>query len=151
MNNTNGSTKTPEDYTARLIIALGERQRESNAILQVIALSLQSIERHLQQIAVASQPAPNFQRDIAYYPNFDWSEIGATILKEDSDGVSAVEWNGQVFTRRAPSNKFDAAVWFSRCAGKDGEGNNKYVRLITFKASAEAEPIAEKTKKLVAA
>jgi hypothetical protein len=39
-------------------------------------------------------------------------------------------------------------IWFSSCIGKDADdGNNRYARLITFKAASEAEPIAAKAKK----
>lgn len=148
--------KPAEDRIERLIIALGERQaegnkllRKQNEILQSIGLTFERIAHHLQQMAVASQPAPNYQRDISEYPAFDWSEIGATVTASDADGVSSVEWNGFTFTRRAPQNKFGEAVWFSRCVGKDADGNNKYVRLISFKQASEAEPIAPKTKKMV--
>jgi len=110
------------DYTAKLITALGQRLNAQNEILHLIAESLQGIDASLRQIALASNPAPNYQRLLSEYPSFDWSSIGATILKEDSDGVSVVEWNGQQFTRRAPSNKYDVAIWFSRCAGKDQDG-----------------------------
>jgi hypothetical protein len=61
--------------------------------------------------------------------------------------VTAVEWNGQVFTRRSPNNKFDAAVWFSRHLGQDADGNKRYARLIVFRALSDAEPIAAKAKK----
>jgi hypothetical protein len=128
---------------------LGQRISEQNEILQMIAASLQGVESHLRQIAISSNPAPNYQRPLSDYPGFDWLSIGATVLKEDGDGVAAVEWNGQVFTRRSPHNKFDAAVWFSRCIGKDTDGNNRYARLISFKAVNDAEPIAAKARKAI--
>ncbi len=135
------------DRSEKLIVALGQRISEQNEILQMIAASLQGVESHLRQIALSSNPAPNYQRPLSEYHGFDWSSIGAGVLKEDEDGVSSVEWNGQVFTRRSPNNKFDAAIWFSRSVGKDSDGNNRYVRLITFKAASDAEPIAAKAKK----
>jgi hypothetical protein len=137
------------DRSEKLIVALGQRISEQNEILQMIAASLQGIESHLRQIAISSNPAPNYQRPLSDYPGFDWLSIGATVLKEDHDGATAVEWNGQIFTRRSPNNKFDAAVWFSRSVGKDADGSNKYVRLITFKTASEAEPIAAKAKKSI--
>jgi DdrB-like protein len=110
------------DHTEKLIVALGHRVSEQNEILQMIAASLQGVECHLRQIAISSNPAPNYQRPLSDYPGFNWPSIGATVLKEDHDGATAVEWNGQVFTRRSPNNKFDAAIWFSRCTGKDADG-----------------------------
>ena len=66
-------------------------------------------------------------------------------------GVTAVEWNGQVFTRRSPNNKFAEAVWFSRHLGQDADGNKRYARLISFRALSDAEPIAAKAKKAIRA
>ncbi|MCG3144887.1 MAG: hypothetical protein HONDAALG_02397 [Gammaproteobacteria bacterium] len=137
------------DRTEKLIVTLGQRISEQNEILQMIAASLQGVESHLRQIAISSNPAPNYQRPLSEYIGFDWLSIGATVLKEDDDGATAVEWNGQVFTRRSPHNKFDAAIWFSRCVGKDADGNNRYARLISFKAVNDAEPIAAKARKAI--
>ena len=90
------------DIDEKLIVKLGQRISEQNGILRTIAASLQGVESHLRQIAVSSNPAPNYQRPLSEYPTFDWASIGATILNRDGDGVTAVEWNGQVFTRRSP-------------------------------------------------
>jgi hypothetical protein len=120
------------DRSEKLIITLGQRVNEQNEILRMIAASLQGVESHLRQMAVSSNPAPNYQRPLSEYPIFDWPSIGATVLNRDEDGVTAVEWNGQVFTRRSPNNKFDAAVWFSRHLGQDADGNKRYARLIVF-------------------
>lgn len=137
------------DHIEKLIITLGQRTSEQNEILQMIAASLQGVESHLRQIAISSNPDPNFQRPLSEYPGFDWSSIGATVLNQDDDGATAVEWNGQVFTRRSPNNKYDAAIFFSRCFGKDAAGNNQYARLIKFRPPAEAEPISAKAKKAI--
>ncbi len=137
------------DRAEKLIVALGQRISEQNGILQMIAESLQGVESHLRQIAISSNPAPNYQRPLSEYADFDWPSIGASVLNRDDDGVTAVEWNGQVFTRRSPNNKFDAAVWFSRHLGSDSDGNKRYARLITFRALSDAEPIASKAKKAI--
>jgi hypothetical protein len=137
------------DYFEKLIVALGQRISGQNKILQTIAQSLQEMELHLRQLAISSNPAPNYQRPLSEYANFDWSSIGAAVLTRDKDGVTAVEWNGQVFKRRSPSNKYDAAIFFSRCLGKDAAGNNQYARLIKFTPAAEAEPISDKAKKAI--
>ena len=139
------------DVDEKLIVKLGQRISEQNEILRMIATSLQGLESHLRQIAVSSTPAPNYPRPLSEYPTFDWSSIGATVLNRDNDGVTAVEWNGQVFTRRSPSNKFVEAVWFSRHLGQDSDGNKRYARLISFKALSDAEPIAAKAKKAIRA
>ena len=139
------------DIDEKLIVKLGQRISEQNGILRTIAASLQGVESHLRQIAVSSNPAPNYQRPLSEYPTFDWALIGANILNRDGDGVTAVEWNGQIFTRRSPSNKFAEAVWFSRHLGQDSDGNKRYVRLISFIALNDAEPIAAKAKKAIRA
>jgi hypothetical protein len=137
------------DRTEKLIVTVGQRMSALNEQLQMIAKSLQGIESHLRQIAISSNPAPNYQRLLSEYPHFDWASIGAAVLNKDVDGATSVEWNGQIFTRRSPNNRFDAAVWFSRCVGKDADGNNRYARLMTFKAASEAEPIASKARKAI--
>jgi DdrB-like protein len=119
---------------------------EQNEILRMIAASLEGIESHLRQIAVSSNPAPNYQRPLSEYPTFDWPSIGATVLNRDDDGVTAVEWNGQVFTRRSPNNKFDAAVWFSRHLGQDSDGNKRYARMMmTTSGSMKRPPTTKST------
>jgi hypothetical protein len=139
------------DIDEKLIVKLGRRISEQNGILRTIAASLRGVESHLRQIAVSSNPTPNYQRPLSEYPTFDWPSIGATVLNRDGDGVTAVERNGQVFTRRSPSNKFAEAIWFSRHLGQDSDGNKRYARLITFRALNDAEPIASKAKKAIRA
>ena len=139
-----------DDRIEKLVIVLGRRITEQNKILHLIVESLQAIETSLHDIAVASNPAPNYRRSLSEYSTFDWASIGATVFKEDSDGVAAVEWRGQQFIRRSDDKeKYGYAVWFSRCVGKDADNNNKYVRLITFKDASEPEPVASKTKKAI--
>jgi hypothetical protein len=145
------TTQIDIDKIEKLVIALGQRTAAQNEALTLIGGCLIGIDASLRQLSLASNPAPNYQRQLSEYRNFDWDSIGAMVLKEDEDGVNAVEWNEHVFQRRSPSNKFDAAIWFSRCTGKDSEGNNRYVRLITFKAGNEAEPIAAKAKQAIRA
>jgi DdrB-like protein len=141
------NTSQSDDRIEKLIAVLGQRMNALIETLQIISESLQGVESYLRQIAVSSNP--NYRRPLSDYQDFDWASIGAIVLKEDRDGATDVEWNGQVFTRRSPENKFDAAIWFSRCIGKDGDGNNKYVRLISFKAPPESGPIAGKAKKAI--
>jgi|SRR5262249_38890005 len=148
-NRRHGGMMSDKDHAEKIIVTLGLRIGEQNGILRTIAASLQGLESHLRQIALSSNPAPNYQRPLNEYPTFDWPSIGATVLNRDGDGATAVEWNGQVFTRRSPSNKFDAAVWFSRHLGQDSDGNKRYARLITFRALSDAEPIASKAKKAI--
>jgi DdrB-like protein len=138
-----------DDRIEKLIIVLGQRMNGLNKTLQMIAESLQSVELHLREISISSNPAPNYRRPLSDYRDFDWASIGAIVLQEDKDGATEVEWNGQVFTRRSPDNSFDAAVWYSRSVGKDSEGKNKYLRLITFKPPSESGPIGAKAKKAI--
>ncbi len=138
---------TRRDQIEKLIAALGQRMNALNTTLETIAESLQGVELHLREISISSNPAPNYRRPLSEYRDFDWSSIGAIVLKEDKDGATEVEWNGQVFTRRSPDNSYDAAVWYSRSVGKDSDGKNKYLRLITFKPSSESRSIGAKAKR----
>jgi hypothetical protein len=138
-----------DDRIEKLITVLGQRMNGLNKTLQMIAESLQNVELHLRDISISSNPAPNYRRPLSDYQDFDWASIGAIVLNEDRDGATEVEWNGQVFTRRSPQNSYDAAIWYSRSVGKDSDGKNKYLRLITFKAPSESGPIAVKAKKAI--
>jgi hypothetical protein len=148
-NRRQGGMMPDKDQAEKLIVTLGQRIGEQNGILRAIAASLQGVEAHLRQIATSSNTAPNYQRSLSEYPTFDWASIGATVLNRDGDGVTAVEWNGQVFIRRSPDNAFGAAILFNRSVGKDSDGKNKYVRLITFKPPSEFGPIGAKAKKAI--
>jgi len=135
-----------DDRIEKLITLLGQRMNALTRTLQMIAESLQGVELHLHEMSISSNPAPNYRRPLSDYQDFDWGIIGATVLKEDKDGATEVVWNGQVFTRRSPDNNFDAAVFYSRCVGKDSDGKNKYLRLITFKPTSESGSIGAKAK-----
>src|SRR5262249_10992021 len=94
----NGS-QAGDDRIEKLIIVLGQRITEQNKIFRLIAEDLQGIEASLRNIAVASNPAPNYWGPLGEYSTFDRASIGATIPTEDSDGVAAVGWQGQQFRR----------------------------------------------------
>lgn len=118
-----------------------------NSHLASMSESFKQTNNHLQQLLIAANPAPNYQKPLAEYWGYDWDSIGATPHSFDEEGATSVEWNGRLFTRRSPQNKFQEAVWFSRAVGKDSEGNNKYEKLITFKDASEAEELGKKVKK----
>jgi hypothetical protein len=94
--------------------------------------------------------APNFKRSLPEFAGFDWSSISATVIQSDEYGASSVEHSGKLYTRRSPQNKFGEAVWFSRAVGKDENGDTRYIRLITFSKSAEAEPLPNRTANAIA-
>ncbi len=94
------------------------------------------------QIAANLKPkAPNYRHPITAYWTFDWPTIGAMPVASDQQGVSAVQWAGYTWMRRSSGGKFGKAIWFSRSDGKDEEGNNNYLRLITFKELSDPEPL----------
>lgn len=102
---------------------------------------LATISRQLDRMAQQSAPlSPGYRRDLSEFARFDWSSIGAQVVREDGQGAATVEWNQQRFIRRSGSGKFGKAIWFSRPLGKDDDATT-YARLITFKDS-EAEPLA---------
>lgn len=96
--------------------------------------------------AIAAANPPNWQRSLKGYRNGWVGAIGANLIASDQDGPTVVSWCGHVYTRRSGENKqYGAAIWFSRAVGKDSEGKNKYVRLITFKRdiTPTVEPLPE--------
>lgn len=95
--------------------------------------------------------APDIEMPIGRFHSFDWAQIAAHVLVEDEYGPAIVNYGGKAFKRRSPDNQYDPAIWFSRCVGKDDKGNNKYVRLITFKPMADkVEPLGRKAEKATA-
>jgi len=123
-----------DDRIEKLITVLGQRMNGLNKTLQMIAESLQGVELHLREMSISSNPAPNYRRPLSDYQDFDWASIGAIVLKEDIDGATEVEWNGQVFTRRSPQNSYDAAIWYSRSVGKDSDGCDLKDRMAVIRA-----------------
>ncbi len=119
---------TPQDVQTYL--ALQQRINES---LSRIAIAL---EQMIPQAA-----APNYQFTLKDFATFDFSSIGAKAIAFDDSGATALAWKNNTYLRRSPSNKFEDAIWFSRCVGKDEKGANQYERLVTFKAMSEAEPL----------
>lgn len=114
-------------------------------VLSQLAIGIDRIACALESQAKET-PAPNYQRPLEQFADFDWASIGATVERSDQYGAAIVSWRGQQFIRRSPSNKFGEAIWFSRCVGKDEQGENRYERLITFKpvSKVEVEPVPEK-------
>jgi len=94
--------------------------------------------------AIASCQPPNWQRPLKHYAKFDWAKIGATTVSSDSHGATKVVWCGHIYTRRSGENKkFGAAIWFSRANGKGDDDETSYLKLISFKDTAEAEPLPD--------
>lgn len=122
---------TPQDFQAHL--ALQQRIIES---LSRIAIALEQM--------ITPPETPHYQFALKDYANFDWASIGAVVADEDCDGATAILWNKNVYLRRSPTNKFEPAIWFSRCVGKDDKGANIYERLITFKPIPVPEPLPKR-------
>lgn len=116
---------------------------------EIIVELLQKQTKILEEIRDAlSQPneAPNYQKALDAFPDFNWESIGAIAEGRDSDGVAAVTWKGNRYIRRSASNKFKPAIWFSRSTGKDEKGETIYERLITFSPLSRPEPLPDKVK-----
>ncbi len=124
--------------------AIYKQLGEQTKLLERIAVAVESQ-------AMANVAAPNYQHSLESFNQFNWASIGAAIERSDEYGAAIVSWRGQQFTRRSPQNKFDPAIWFSRCTGKDESGENRYERLITFKplSKQEVEPVPDKTARFV--
>lgn len=121
-----------------------------NQLLERIASASERTAEAAQQMAQSNTEAPNFQRSLEIFSQFDWASIGATVERSDQYGAAIVSWRGMQFVRRAPSNKFQEIIFFSRCVGKDDDGNNKYERLISFKpvSKIDVEPVPLKVEKI---
>jgi DdrB-like protein len=114
------------------------------------ALALEKIARLLEQ-QLPRQPAPNYQATLEKFPDFDWASIGATVEKSDRDGVALVSWARTLYKRRSPDNAYGAAIFFSRCVGRNEAGQNQYERLITFTPYKEQDiqPISRAVERLI--
>lgn len=113
-----------------------------------IADAIDQITRLVERMLPAK--APDVVFDISQFATFDWASIGAVVVQKDNCGPTVVNWRGQPFFRRSPNNKFAAAIWFSRCTGKDERGENTYERLCTFKSLGhiEVDELPHKVKNL---
>ena len=115
--------------------------------LQRNTMALEAIHTTLQviRLSLMQDHIPSYQYDLSAFQGFDWESIGALVMERDRFGVAAVSWAGHTYIRRSPQNKFGEAKEFSRCTGKDENGENAYQRLITFKRrSSIAEPVPER-------
>lgn len=118
---------------------------DNTEYLRRIAVSLEALA-----LALAPKTAPDYQHDLTEFPQFDWSSIGAVVTFCDRDGAAIVTWGGHTYIRRSPHNKFDLAIWFSRCVGKEKNGELIYERLITFKRMRSGiEPLPTRVSQLL--
>lgn len=118
--------------------------------LEAIRDTLRKIYADVQMLRQNDKP-PNYQYDIKAFSNFNWDLIGATVVERDRYGAAAVTYCGHTYIRRSPQNKFTDAIWFSRCTGKGENGENVYMRLITFKKrNCPVEPLPERVLHQVA-
>ena len=108
-----------------------------------ILAKLETITTLLRQMLRQNAPlAPNYRHPLSAYWTFDWPSIGAEIIRRDKKGATQVFWSGYLWTRRNDNcRKYGDAIWFSRANGRTDTGDPEYIRLITFKDSAEAEPV----------
>ena len=107
--------------------------------------SLRRIANALERLANDGKPiVPDLRKPISEYKNFDWSTIDASVIARDADGPTHLEWGGFVWMRRSPSNKYAPAIWFSRCIGKNEEGDNQYGTLIKFEQPKDVESVSKK-------
>lgn len=111
----------------------------------LILAQLVRIADAMERLASGGKPtAPNIVRPIEEFRSFDWGAHNFEVVTQDNDGPTHVTYNGTLYTRRSPSNKFEPAIWYSAPAGKDADGNVEYIRLITFRTFGEADPLPAK-------
>jgi len=105
---------------------------------------LERIANALERMAPA-ESAPNLTYDLSEFKNFDWGAIGAKIEVKDQYGPAIVIWQGNRFVRRSP-DKYDPAIFYSRCIGKE-DNRNVYEKLVTFKELPKnARPISREAE-----
>jgi hypothetical protein len=123
---------------------------ERENYLELMCLHLSRIADSLE---ILSRPgkdySPDYVMPIGEFAGFDWGSVNITVVRADRDGPTHLQWNGQVYTRRSPSNKFDPAIWYSRASGKSEDGETEYTRLITFREIKDADPLGDKTRAVV--
>jgi hypothetical protein len=91
------------------------------------------LERALIKLAAAVNPSPDYRQPLARYGSFNWQSIDAVVMNSDGGGPTFVKWGGLVYTRRCKvDQRFGSAIWYSKSAGKNGDGENKYHTLIKF-------------------
>lgn len=114
-----------------------------------ILAKLETITTLLKQLLRQNAPhAPNYRHPLSAYWTFDWHSIGAEIIRRDKKGATQVLWGGYLWLRRNDNGrKYGDAIWFSRADGRNDNGDMNYIRLITFKDSAEPEPVRIKQPK----
>lgn len=111
---------------------------------------LERIATALERIAFAMAPeSPNYRRPLAEFPTFDWSQIGASITTTDPHGPAMVEWGGYEWKRRNKAD-FGNDIFYTRPAGKDETGRNRYLRLITFSPPTPVKRVAADVREALA-
>lgn len=135
-----------EETVVEGLRALYKQISLQNQLLERIAIATERTAESVAQIVSSNTTAPNLTAPLESFATFDWSSLGATVERSDQWGVAIVSWRGLQFVRRSPSNKYDPAIWFSRCTGKADNGENIYERLVTFRplSKIEVEPVPEK-------
>ncbi|NJR71148.1 MAG: hypothetical protein HC771_22815 [Synechococcales cyanobacterium CRU_2_2] len=128
------------------------QDQQAQRIIELLEELNQGV-RSLISAADAQKPFRTHYKSIEAFASFDWASIGAVVVATDGDGPTVVEFQGEVFKRRSPQNKFDPAVWYSRSLGKDDAGTQQYQKLVVFKdlGGDAVDPINSKAKNAIAA
>lgn len=123
-----------------------EQFNQLQATLNLLTEAVLDIRSQLQQANRGENlTTPDYHFPLNRYQDFDWSLIGAEVVRSDSNGAIEVLWNQRTYLRRSPQNKFKEAIWFSRSIGKDENDKQQYEQLIMFRDSADADPLPDKT------
>lgn len=88
---------------AEQLLEIREIQRRQMLALEQIAKCL---------IKVSRDKSPDYHYSLESFNSFDWMSIDAIVEKFDSDGAAVVNWNGQQYIRRSPSNKYEPAICY---------------------------------------
>lgn len=82
-----------------------EKSKNDANNLKLLIDVLKKINMNLYRIANALEnPAPSsaacYKRNLQESPTFDWSIIGAKVVRTDRSGVAFIRWGGSEYIRR---------------------------------------------------
>ena len=121
-------------------------------VLDTIATNLDRIANALEQ--KQNEKGPRLRRPLSTYPNFDWASINAQVVAKDTHGATIVKSRERIW-KRYTHTSYGADLWFSCGTGKDAQGKNTFIRLVTFVAprddSDTIEPLPQKVSQALTA
>lgn len=137
-----------DDQFKKLLEVVSSGFGKLTAKMETLAQVTAQLKNGLELKLAMETPAPDYEKRLADYANFDWSSIDAEVLSRDDSGPTVVEWRGRQFPRRNGNPRFGLAIIYSRAVGRDPNTDKvKYEWLISFKEEKEVEELPGRTQK----